>query len=129
VDECNARPPATDAWRLVDETYTLLGEMSERCFDVGHGKRNVMQPLAAGRQEPPDGRVLVERLEKLEERATYREHRFLDPLLFDDFPMQRLDTVLAAKTGDGLVEVVYGNGHVVEVVREHTRIIAPKEPA
>lgn len=110
---------AADPGRVVDERYVVACEVVEGSFDVGDGERNVVQALPSFVEESPDRRIAPQRLKELEIRATDCDHCFFDSLGLHDFAGGRLNAVLPVQIGKGRIEVVHGDGHMIDVVRQH----------
>ena len=119
MDEGDARTPATGASGLVDEFGSLRTQVVESDVDRRNGEGDVVQTLALALEESADRGVGAERLQQLDEGASHRDHRLLDTLRLHYLPVQRLHPVATAIVVEGCIEVVHGNGDVVEVDQLH----------
>lgn len=123
MNEGDASTPSTDAWGPVDELGALSLQMGERRFDVRNGVRHVMQTFTPSVEKRTDGRVRRGRLQQLHEGPPDRDHRLLDTLFFDDLPIQGLDSIQAPVSPDGRVQILHGDGDVVEIDEQHPDIV------
>lgn len=119
MNERDPMTPATGPRFRIDQASTLLLQVNQSRFDVGHLERDVMQTLAVTFYETPHRRVPVQRLQQLNMGATDRDHRLFHPLGFDDFAIQRLDSVLLPKPLESNIEIGHGQRSVMNVEQEH----------
>ena len=78
-----------------------------------------MQTLAVTFDETSHRRVPVQRLQQLNMGATDRDHRLFHPLGFDDFAIQRLDSVLLPEPLESNIEIGHGQRSVMNVEQQH----------
>jgi hypothetical protein len=57
MNKSNPGAATAYSWLLVNQPRTLCFEMGQGSLNVGHGKCDVVHALAAGLDEPPDGRI------------------------------------------------------------------------
>ena len=119
VDECNLVTSTADPRFLIDQPSPLRLQVFEGSVDVRDGECDVVHARSFRRQELTDRRIGTEWLEELDVGAPHRDHRLFDTLLLDDLPAQRLDRVLVGKASNGVVEVGYSDGDVMDVVGQH----------
>jgi len=105
--------------RSVDQSGPALLEVLEGQVYRRHGEGNVMETFPVLVEETADRGIRPQRLQKLDERPTDRDHRLLDPLAFDCLPIQRLDAITLSIAGEGVVEVIHGYCHVIKVEQLH----------
>ncbi len=119
MDEGDPGATATHPWLGIDETCSLFLEMGEGSFDRHDCISDVVQTFTILGQELAHRGFRAEGLEQLDERAAYREHRFLDPLALDPLPVHGLDPVAHPVSIQGGVEIVNGDRDMVEVEELH----------
>jgi hypothetical protein len=115
-DSCTT--PA-DARKLVDQTGAPGREMGQCLVDVENCIGNVMKTLAAPLEKATDRSMWRQGTQQLNERPSDRDHRFFDPLIGHDLPVDRLDSISIEVAGNGAVEVVDGDADMIEVVQLH----------
>ena len=79
----------------------------------------MMQTFTVFRQEYAHWGFRAQRLKQLNERAAQGDHRLLDSLLRNLFAIERLDLIPVRIQSKGGIEVLHGNGHVVEIEEFH----------
>lgn len=75
MEERDTFPFGSDARRLVDETEAGSAAAVQHALEVIHGEADVVNPGAALRDEPADGRLGRIRLEQFDEGFAGREAR------------------------------------------------------
>src|SRR5690606_7001992 len=120
VDEGHRRPPAARAGLLVDDPPTLGLDRLEGGRAVVDPVADVVEALAAALQELGDGRVGAGRGEELHVAVRDLEQRLLDAVGLDHLPVVDLGAEGVAVVRDGGLEVVDGDGDVVDLGQEHT---------
>jgi hypothetical protein len=126
MDKGDAGAPAPVAGGLVDETGALFFEVVESIVYRCHGEGNVMETFPVFVEKTADRGIGPQRLQKLDERPTDRDHRLLDPLAFDCLPIQRLDAITLSIAGEGVVEIIHGYCHVIQIEQLHPqRLLRP----
>lgn len=119
MDEGDSGTTASDSGLGVDEAGTAGLEMREGVLDGDDGIGDVVQTFTTLGQEATHRGFRRKRLEELDERSPYRDHRLLDTLALDDFPIDRLDPISLPIAVDGHIEVFNGDGDMVEVEQLH----------
>ncbi len=115
MDEGDQMPASSHSRCFVDEPDALRSKVLESCFEGRHGEGNVVKPWPSSVEEPADRRARSRWLNELNVRAPDRKHRLLDSLGCHDLPVQHVDAVLPAVLAYRLIEVLDGDGNMVEV--------------
>lgn len=121
MDESDAGAPSTGTGGLVDKPRSLFPQMLQGDVDRGNRKGNVVQSLTSALEEAPDRCLDGERLQKLDEGSSHRDHRLFDTLGLHDFPIKRLDPVTTAVIRERSIQVMHRDRHVVEIDQLHRR--------
>jgi len=80
------QPPFSAGAGFVVYELNSRGAAVRQCnADIRHGKRDVVQPLAAPGDEASDRRVFAQRLQQFQPRPGERQHDDLHSLVGDDF--------------------------------------------
>ena len=119
MDKGNPGATPAVARRSVDQPGPALREVLKGQINRCHGEGHVMETFPVLLEETADRGIRPERLQKLDERPTDRDHRLFDPLTFDCLPIQRLDPITLSIAGEGIVEIVHGYRHVIEIEQLH----------
>ena len=100
--------------------------MIEGVLDARHRVGDMMETLPVSLEEPADRALWSQWLEELDERTSDRDHGLLDSLVRDDLPIERSDPVTIQVAGDGSVEILHRDRHMVEIDEFHqAEAIAP----
>jgi acetyl-CoA C-acetyltransferase len=103
--------------------------VGEGSFDIRHRKCKMVETLASFGNEPTHRCVGPDGCEQLNERTSDGHHHLLDTLRFDPLSMQRSSPIEALIILDCSLQVTNGDGHVIEVVRQHAgTVVAPQPP-
>lgn len=119
MHEGDPMPLPADARLPIDETDPFCRQMVESGVDRRDCKRHMVEALSVAGEELADRRVGSERLQQLHIRGTHSNHRFLDSLLFHHLPRYGLHTVLPLVFGERRVEIMHGDGHMVDIDEPH----------
>jgi hypothetical protein len=114
-----AMAAAPNPWSLVDEASALSRQVSKSLVNIDDRKGDVVQPIAVACEELAHSRFFCERLKQLDVGTTDRDHRLAYPLVLYRFNGYRADVVLAVVVLERGIEIVHGNGDVMDVVHEH----------
>lgn len=126
MDKGNPGASPAVARRSVDQSGPALLEVLKGQVDRCHGEGNVMETFPVLVEETADRGIRPQWLQKLHERPTDRNHRLLDPLAFDCLPIQRLDAISLSIAGEGVIEVIHGYCHVIQIEQLHPqRLLRP----
>ena len=119
VDERDLEPEETRLRLGVDQLGSRACEIGERGRQVVDLVSNVVHPRPALREEPADGRVLLQRREELDAVLSEPDDRSLDALVGDDLAAlyRSLEQPLVRR--DRIVEVVDRNAEMMDRKRVH----------
>ncbi len=119
MDKGDPGPSTSGAGGVIDEVRPLPGEIGEGGVDVRDGKSDMMHTFTVAGEKSAHGAVGGERGDQLQERPTDGQHRLLHALTGHHFPVERRHAVAGAESLDGFVQIVDGNGDMIEVVGQH----------
>ena len=127
VHERHRGAPAPGPRRLVDQATTLGPHPLQRGGAVVDPVPHVVDALALGGQELGHRRVVADRREQLHVRLGHLEQRLLDAVALHHLAVLDLDAVGVAVVLDRGLEVVDGDGDVVDL-GEHQAILMQSAP-
>src|SRR3974390_1739271 len=81
MNERNACVMSAASWRFVDQADTGGFQLRQRCFNVVHPNRNVMQPFAAFCDKLSNRRIRTDRFQQLEPALSDIEHGNFNALI------------------------------------------------
>ena len=119
MDESDLEAEQPEPRLLVDQLRTCGGEAAELGAYVVDFVGNVVQPRPAAREEPANGRLLVERSEQLDPAGADEHGRRLDALILDDGAVLELGAEQAHVGLESLVQVLDDHAEMVNAVGDH----------
>lgn len=114
MHERHLEPEHPAARPEVDQLDPFRREALERGRHVAHLVGDVVHALAAPGEEPPDGRVLLERREELDAAVAEAHRRRLDALVLDPLAVLEQAAEQALVRPDGGVQIRDGDADVMD---------------
>ena len=99
----------------VHQARALRAQFIQRGGDVTDPIGDVVKARSTRRERPSYRGVRPDRPEQLDERGPDREQHFVDPLILDAFPVDRLDPQHRAVPLDRILQIFDRDPHVIDV--------------
>lgn len=117
VNERNRMPAPTAARRLVYELHSIRLELRHGHLQIVNLVRDVMEALAAARDEFTDGAVGTRRSDELKEGLSKRKHRLFDSLFVYAFPVNDLEPPHRLIEANRIVEIGHRERDVFDLLQ------------